>query len=70
MSESGNESYEKIVDKMLDDPSEMSWLLQKLGLDAEDETDKNWAPPRKDDEPQSRVKWDDHPIVKDQEPVG
>ena len=70
MSESGDESYEKIVDKMLDDPSEKSWLLQKLGLDAEGETDKNRAPPGKDDEPRSRDKRDHHPNVKDQEPVG
>ena len=42
MAESGDEveEYEKVVEKMLEDPAAKSWLLQKLGLDADD-TQKN-----------------------------
>ena len=46
MTESDEESYEKVVDKLLEDPASKSWLLQKLGLDGEEETDKN-HPPKK-----------------------
>ena len=41
MSDSHEESYEKVVEKMLEDPASKAWLLRKLGLDDEDEADKD-----------------------------
>lgn len=58
------------MDKMLDDPTAKSWWLQKLGLDTEEDRDKNRTPPRRDDEPRSGDKGDDHPNANDQDPVG
>ena len=50
MTESDEESYEKVVDKLLEDPASKSWLLQKLGLDGDEETDKNHPPKKPGDE--------------------
>ena len=44
MTESDEESYEKVVDKLLEDPASKSWLLQKLGLDGEEDLNGQESP--------------------------
>ena len=54
ISESNEESYEKVVDKLLEDPVSESWMLQKLGLNSKEETGKEPTLKKKDDEEPQR----------------